>query len=360
MIRLTVFPARDGDSLLLEYGDGEPEHRILIDGGRAGTYGDIKTLLAENVGEAGLDLLVVTHIDQDHILGILRLFDDDGRVPIHDVWFNGFGHLSDSPFESFGPKDGELLTTALLSQQVKWNVAFDTHPVEIGRAFSGLDKGLITIVSPDRDQLEALIPTWTTECRKQGLIPGQDPEEPPPPGWESFGPIDVAVLAEEDFEADPSLANQTSIAFLFEYDGVRILFTGDADDQRLIDSIRPLADAEGGRLRLDALKVSHHGSRKNLSKGLLELIDCERYLISTSGARHKHPDPVAMARILKFGGADKELIFNYEDRALRWDIASMREEFGYCVTKPPGIDGFQTIEWPDANTDDSENAPPQL
>jgi beta-lactamase superfamily II metal-dependent hydrolase len=347
MIRLTMFPARDGDSLFLEYGSHGPTRRILIDGGRADTYPDIRQPLADAAGDAGLDLLVVTHIDQDHVLGILRLFDDRGRVPIRDVWFNGFGHLSDSPFEAFGAQDGELLTTALLTQQVNWNRAFATHPVEIGRAFTPLEDGAtITIVSPDRNQLEALIPEWTTECAKHGLIPGQHPEAPPPPGFESFGPVDVDDLADQGFERDSSAPNQTSIGFLFEFEGVRILFTGDADDQRLIDSIRPLAEVEGGRLRLDALKVPHHGSRKNLSIDFLDLIDCGTYLISTSGARHGHPDPVAIARILKHGGAEKRLVFNYMERAMRWEIPRLKADYGYSVVKPPGPDGFQTVVWP--------------
>lgn len=55
----------------------------------------------------------------------------------------------------------------------------------------------------------------------------------------------------------------------------------------------------------------HHGSDRNLSKNLLDLIDCDRYLISTSGARHAHPNEITMARIFTHGGAEKEIIFNY-------------------------------------------------
>jgi hypothetical protein len=166
VIRLTMFPAQDGDSLLLEYGTDALEKRILIDGGRADTYADIRQPLANQVGRAGLDLLVVTHIDQDHILGILKLLEDPGRVPIRDVWFNGFGHLSDSAFESFGPKDGELLTSALLSKQLNWNRAFRTHPVEIDQEFDPLDDDArITILSPVRAQLGAVVPQNVVRVR---------------------------------------------------------------------------------------------------------------------------------------------------------------------------------------------------
>ena len=141
------------------------------------------------------------------------------------------------------------------------------------------------------------------------------PETPAPEGFEEFGPVDVDALAATPFRPDTSKTNASSIAFLFEFDGRRILFTGDGDDPRIVESLRPIARAEGGRLRLDALKVPHHGSAANISRELLELIDCPRYLISTNGERHGHPDPVAMARILVHGGESKELVFNYRRAA---------------------------------------------
>ena len=146
------------------------------------------------------------------------------------------------------------------------------------------------------------MPTWVQDCRDHGLIPGVDPRPPAPEGFEEFGPVDVDALAATPFRSDTSKTNASSIAFLFEFDGRRILFTGDGDDPRIVESLRPIAEAEGGRLRLDALKVPHHGSAANISRELLELIDCPRYLISTNGERHGHPDPVAMARILVHGG----------------------------------------------------------
>ncbi|MGI3200863.1 hypothetical protein ACRJ4W_24935 [Streptomyces sp. GLT-R25] len=65
MIRFTMMPGEDGDCLLLEYGDGGFVRRILVDGGRSGTYPLIKPTLAGLDGQ--VDVLVVTHVDQDHI-----------------------------------------------------------------------------------------------------------------------------------------------------------------------------------------------------------------------------------------------------------------------------------------------------
>jgi beta-lactamase superfamily II metal-dependent hydrolase len=346
MITLTMLPGNDGDCLLLSYGPDGDLRRVLIDAGRRETYETLRPLLA-GLHPAGLDLLVVTHVDQDHVLGVLALFADPDRVPIGEVWFNGFDHLMDVQLETFGPQDGERLTTALMDQQVRWNRSFDGRSVEVGRTDDlRLGGGAFRIVAPDRELLGRLIPTWVRECRAEGLIPGADPRPPAPEGFEAFGPMDVDRLAATPFRRDTSRTNATSIAFLFEFEGVRLLFTGDGDDDRVVGSLRPLAEAEGGRLRLDALKVAHHGSAANTSRELLDLIDCPRYLISTDGSRHGHPDPVAMSRILVHGGASKELVFNYRDRAALWDVPDLREAYGYTVrTAAAGEDGSLSLSW---------------
>src|SRR4029079_2522768 len=126
------------------------------------------------------------------------------------------------------------------------NSAFQGRSVEVGRTVQNFDDGAVfEILSPDRAQLTKLIPKWTDECAKNGLIPGRDPvPEPEPEGMESFGPPDIEELADERFDPDPSLTNATSIGFYFEYDNVRIVFTGDADAARLVTSLKPRADRE--------------------------------------------------------------------------------------------------------------------
>ena len=69
----------------------------------------------------------------------------------------------------------------------------------------------------------------------------------------------------------------------------RVLFTGDAHSDILEAAIQPLAQADGGRLRVDVLKVGHLGSKANTSKLLLHLLDCTRFAFSTNGDRHDHP-----------------------------------------------------------------------
>lgn len=82
-MRLEVFHAADGDCLLLSSGDG---HHVLIDGGRAGTFADNTQPRLQDLKLAGeaIDLVLVSHIDADHITGILRLLRDVGDWAVFD------------------------------------------------------------------------------------------------------------------------------------------------------------------------------------------------------------------------------------------------------------------------------------
>ena len=95
MFRLEMLPARCGDCLLLEYGPPGSSRVVVIDGG----LGETATVLwkrldllrhQRGVETLEIELLVVTHIDNDHIVGIIELLKaDHPALKIHDIWFNG-------------------------------------------------------------------------------------------------------------------------------------------------------------------------------------------------------------------------------------------------------------------------------
>ena len=121
MFKITFLPATFGDCIFIEYGDEQDPSRILVDGGTAGTREHIQKLLrALPYGQRHLELVVVTHIDNDHIAGILTLLEEEAEAPPHkklrftigDFWFNGWPHLHDDPkgIELYGAEQGEKLT----------------------------------------------------------------------------------------------------------------------------------------------------------------------------------------------------------------------------------------------------------
>ena len=72
MFRLEMLPVGDGDCLILSWGEESAPRHMLIDGGlprSSGLLGERLRHLSDSGGR--LELLIVTHIDADHIGGIL-------------------------------------------------------------------------------------------------------------------------------------------------------------------------------------------------------------------------------------------------------------------------------------------------
>ncbi|MBZ2194684.1 ComEC/Rec2 family competence protein [Occultella gossypii] len=350
-----MLPAREGDCLLVSWGDVDHPHRLLIDAGRAGTRRAIRDrFAAASPDERRLELLIVTHVDRDHIEGVLPLLSDpDPPITFRDVWFNGYHHLHDGRIETFGPVQGERLTRLLERPDTSWNGAFGGRSVEVTHAPEPvtLAGGLtLRVLAPDRDDLERLIPVWERECRRARLTPGGEESTAvdieAPLGYESFGPIDVPGLAAVPYIPDPSEANGSSIVVLAEYEGRRVLLAADAHAETLVRALAPLAAESGSRrVMLDAVKVPHHGSRHNLSRELVALLESPRLLISTNGAHHQHPHDVALARILADGG-QPHLVFNYRTaQTLVWDDDTLRAQWLYTTSYPPaGQDGTNAVD----------------
>jgi hypothetical protein len=349
MFEIEMLPAREGDCLWIRYGNARKPHQILIDGGRASTGKALKLRFAKlPKARRTFELLIISHIDRDHIEGILELLEDPNQtVKFRDIWFNGFDHLMNVPLETFGAVQGERLSAALLNLGLPWNRRWKKKAVCLGskglKRFK-LDGGLtLTLLSPDRQKLNALRQPWIEECQKAGIIPNSKPQRPKVPGFEILGALDIESLAASKFVADKGEPNGSSIAILAEHKGRKALLAADAHTDRLVSSIKSLKKS-AKRLKVDVLKVAHHASQHNISPELLQLLDCKKYLVSTNGSYFKHPKPEAMARILKFGGSNKTIFFNYRSKFTnRWNSKTWKTIYNYTVVYPDKKDNGRLV-----------------
>lgn len=339
IFRIHALYADHGDCLWIEYGEEERPHRIVVDCGTAGTYERLQKVLdtvADWDGEN--ELLIITHIDADHIAGALPLLAKTGNAKrFKDIWFNGRPHLEPANmFEPFGAVQGEKLTRALIDNEAPWNSAFSGKAVALTEDSAPkrvkLPGGaLLTILSPTWGKLRALQSTWDAEVKKAGLDPTMTAPapQPSPPGFEAFG-FDVNALADWPFDEDQTKPNGTSIAFLLEYEGKTMLLGADAHPSVLMASLQQLEGQE--ELVVDLLKVPHHGSRNNVSKAFLELVRCRSALFSTNGAYYRHPDKEAVARVIKYSPSGVELVFNCRSTFNElWDSTPLRKKWHYTT-----------------------------
>jgi beta-lactamase superfamily II metal-dependent hydrolase len=341
IFRIDMLPGREGDCLWLEYGDAARPNRILIDGGRKLAWKTLKTRFAAlPADQRKFELLMLSHVDADHIEGLLELVSEpDLPVSFKDVWFNGHRHLERE--ESFGPKQGEAFTAGITAKRWDWNAAFGGKSVVIPDGgelpVKTLADGLrLTLLSPTWEKLEKLEPVWKRELKKAGLLGAEQPDVDAPEE-ESFGALDardVEKAAASPFEPDRSEANGSSICVLAEFDGRKAVLTGDGHAELLAASLAKLRRG-GQRLALDAYKLSHHGSHGTHSVEVMNEIRAKRFLVSTNGSRHKHPHIESIARTVKYGGGDIELAFNYEsEHTSKWNVKGLKDRFGYTTVYP--------------------------
>ncbi|SEP49932.1 Metallo-beta-lactamase superfamily protein [Rhodospirillales bacterium URHD0017] len=344
-----MLPARQGDCLWIEYGDPDQSHVILVDGGMTETAAAIQQKIRNrSTGKRlRIELIVVTHIDTDHILGIPELLKDPNLdLEIGDVWFNGRPQLEKAFPDLLGTVQGDELSELLGRRKYPWNAIFGGELVvfdNVKPPRKVLDGGLcLTVIGPPRERLAALAKTWIA------VKGGTDSAETDGLGKEDdiLGRNDVWPAQWKEVKAfDTAVANGSSIALIAEFEGKRLLLSGDAFAPDLIDGLAQYrahyASNETGGLPFAAVKLSHHGSVKNISKDLLDAINCRRYLVSTDGTQHKHPDTQALLRVIRWGGGIPTFHFNYRKERTDWWIdrgGELPSEFQLYEKAHPSVD----------------------
>ncbi|UMQ41575.1 MBL fold metallo-hydrolase [Chryseobacterium sp. Y16C] len=377
-MRITFFPANNGDSFFLETASDS----ILIDGGYVSTYKKyIKPkLLQLNKENRPLNHLIVTHIDNDHISGIIKFFEENTGnkiVEVENVWHNSYSHLKsiddglnfngksiDTMCINYQLKDEEDLSSknisavqgSTLASLLKKNnfqnkndfftnnyISFDrTKVIEC-------DKVMFRILSPDDDKLLELKKYWKKELFNKGFSSDQDLSDFNEDVFEyilslekekkrlrkknisACHHIDVESLAEEDFSEDDTATNGSSIAFVIEYNKLRLLFLSDSHPSIVAKNIQEHYKNEVFPVKFDLIKISHHGSKNNTCRELLELIDSEKYIISTNGVTHNHPDLETIARIIhRKSTFTRNIYINYNlDSLKEFEDEDLEKKYNY-------------------------------
>ena len=316
MFTTELLPAAHGDAILVEYGSARAPHRILMDGGPHTTYDALRQrLLAIPKGKRHFDLVIVSHIDTDHIDGILRLLQDDSLgITIRDLWFNGYRHLAAK--DVMGGLQGEFLEVLIEDREIPWNAAFKAGPIVVppdgDLPVVRLPGGAtLTLLSPGKAQLQKLRREWDATLRAAGFKPGdREAARAQLARRKEYAPPEDVMGT----QADTSAANGSSLAVLLEFKGNSLLLAGDAFREVLEESLTRLAETRGVEaIQVDAFKLSHHGSFSNLSPRLLRIAPAAHYLISTNGDKFHHPDASALTLLLKERqGTHPILVFNYD------------------------------------------------
>ncbi|MEP6598671.1 MAG: MBL fold metallo-hydrolase [Actinomycetota bacterium] len=355
-LELELLPAKHGDAILLTWGPLGERHHLLIDGGPGSAYPEVRARLQEVASQGHLDLLVLTHIDADHIEGTLLLTNDaDLNIGIEEYWFNGPAQVA----PTLGAAQGEMLSALISARGIPLNTAFDKAavgaldpgPLPERRLPGGLT---LTVLGPDRDDLAKLRGTWLSTLENEGLVFASEEQAlealraraglNPAVTFLSAGASRPSItdLLQLPRSNDTSPANRSSIVLLAEYAGNTVLLPGDATPAALLAGVRRLlADRGAERIELTAFKLPHHGSTRNVTKELVELLPADNYLFSSDGGKFGHPDDAGVATCLAYGKRGSALVFNYRNpRTLQWadpDVLQPRENRALYPAEHAGV-----------------------
>ncbi len=315
---------------------------MLVDGGPPDSWPLLEARLTD---DPLIDVAVITHIDSDHIGGMIPYLCSPLASSIGDVWFNGRTHLPDLPQRSV--TQGESVVAALLGSSelaegrsagapLPWNITFGGGPLDTGDEAGFVERVIpdgprITLLSPTTKRLLALATAWYAAV--QDATRGDEETGPP----DVPVPLtDLAAIAAEKTPKDGSVPNGSSIALLLEYRGASVVLGADAFGTVLGAGLTGVAAARGAAtLPVDAFKLPHHGSKSNVLEALVAIAPAQHYMVSSNGDTFHHPDDQALARVVMHAPPGATLWFNYRNpRTERWDNPALRKQYGYRTRYP--------------------------
>ena len=307
MFQLNVLKASSGDSILIKYKSNNSEKNILIDGGVGKVYEKELKHIMKVLPQ--LDLVIVTHIDRDHIGGINKLLNSKDADKVKEVCFNSAELIRKDESNLISITDGINLVEYLKKKNIKLIEKAQT----IGSKYTD-NKMQIEFLSPSIESLNFLEQNWAKveeqnrrEEEKEKQMSSSKEEED-----RKLNLISKGKFTEKKYQDD--ISNWSSLAFEVKYDNIKVFFLGDAKDSVIVKTLKDKGYSSEKKYKVDYVKLSHHGSKYNTSNEFLDIIDCNHFIFSTNGTLQK-PHIETISRILCHDERDmkekKYLYFNY-------------------------------------------------
>ncbi len=318
-----MLPVGHGDAFIINCFKGDSRGVVVVDGGPQ--MRPVDDAFQSSVDAFScIDLMVLSHIDDDHISGILDYIErhkSESPFPVKEIWANCAPDINLRQETDLSPKQGFTLSDRLSDISARENLIWRAD-VCFGAEAMHFPFADIRVLTPTRTSLE-------------GFINKYRGKKPAVTGQVSFA--DASATPSADFSTDmhrlaarpkkpvtgsnyAKAVNIAAISFILECDGLRVLMCGDAYAIHIAQCLRELGYSEANPLELDFLKVPHHGSAPNMHNDLLALVKCNDFLISTNGDYYSHPDREAIANILCHPQRDYartvRLHFNYPLRTI--------------------------------------------
>lgn len=322
MLTLKALPAYDGDCFIISLGEGNNIKNIIIDGGRKRlVVTKLKKEILDiiNKGQV-IDLMILTHIDNDHIYGLIKLFEENwiNKEIIKEVWFNSKEIISNTYFnenanddllQMFNKDDANIS----YKQGITFSERLEELDIKIDRVVTaGYSKNIgdaqLKVISPEEENLKKLYSNWDKAFPKK-VVNGVNISSIKESDYE----CSIEELLIKPYEEDKAIVNGSSIAFVLEYKGKKILMLADSHPSIIMKNLRKIYGQTDDEIYMDLIKLSHHGSKRNINEEFVNNIKSDIYLISTNGETHGLPNKETIVKIAKSREKETIFYFNYSN-----------------------------------------------
>ncbi len=255
-----------GDSILILFPDGD---NMLIDCGSADRSNVCKeSTLAylDTYLDTTINHLMLTHTDLDHVSYLDEVVD---LYQVDNIYMPNILASNDDVADASVPAS---FTDMFDDEDTIETVAYASFFVG---AYNEPDCNIV--LNEDSDESTNTIKIETTEYTLTFYCPTAS----------YYDTTDLSSAEEK---------NAVSPIGILEYDGFRVMFTGDSNEINEEDFVERM---HGSDVNCDVLKVGHHGSSSSSISSFLDMVDCEYAVISCNedGNSHEHPRQDALDRM---------------------------------------------------------------
>jgi len=318
MLNIVLLSEQTADCIFVTVGpEAHPTH-ILIDGGLTADQGDLVKFCQAHFDQGKvIDLVILSHVDGDHIGGLLHLFKQDfvNSDFIKKVWFN-----SKYPVKEAGGDSSKLDITYAqgntLAQLIKGK-KIETCPIVASATSNVVFNGLceIRVLAPSPESIEQLLSDWPDEAKLDIAAERGDHL------------VDWDTLRTKEYTVDGSKKNRSSVVVLIHCitTGKKALLTGDSIPPEILNFVDAAPE------EVDLVKLPHHGSKKNISSKLIQKFPSKR-ILTTAGAKDLKPHKKSIQLLIDNLGSPFEIYVPHGN----WVAKNMTSELAKygCAVRP--------------------------
>lgn len=214
---------------------------ILVDGNRESSdYQRVKNLI--NKLSVKLDIIVVSHVDDDHLGGIIKMLEDknwecakNAKILYNHVTKGTVSYEQAKTFEEL--IEGRTVISSYRDDSLNCGVFLNILSEEDRKTCKEIEKNkdttaFMTLIKPFRFDMKKV----QADCKR---------------------------VLENEKKANSGLINRNSFVFLLEFEGKSAIFTGDASWKQIETTLNKILPPD---YNMDLIKIPHHGASTNNMK----------------------------------------------------------------------------------------------